>query len=150
MTDKPLRPPTPQMEAFAYHYAQSGNGYAAAIEAGYSENYAKACLKDILGNPRIEAAVIKHRAQLATKAQHTRESAATRQEEISTAAEQHRQFGPAAQAAMNAARIRGQVVEKRADVTTDDQKERAEAFGASLSPEQVTMLEQNEQEDKVH
>lgn len=139
-----------KQDAFAREYLVDGNGKAAAIRAGYAPKRAKEQASQLLHLPTLQAKIEEYRRKVAQRSEVTREDAALRQEEISAAAQKAGQFGPSAQAAMNAARIRGQVVERRADVTSEAQRELAEQFGPTLSPKQVEILEALENEEKVH
>ncbi len=46
---------TPKQQKFADEYIKSGNAYQAAIEAGYSRNYAKAQSSKLLENVGIKS-----------------------------------------------------------------------------------------------
>ena len=45
---------TPRQEKFCLEYAASGNAYHSALNAGYSENYAKGNVNKLLGNESVK------------------------------------------------------------------------------------------------
>lgn len=45
---------TPRQEKFCLEYAASGNAYHSALNAGYSENYAKGNINKLLDNERVK------------------------------------------------------------------------------------------------
>lgn len=58
---------TPKQRKFADEYIKSGNAYQAAIEAGYSRNYAKAQSSKLLENVGIKSYIDERMAEIASK-----------------------------------------------------------------------------------
>ncbi|ASX22155.1 terminase small subunit [Lactiplantibacillus plantarum] len=58
---------TPKQQKFADEYIKSGNAYQAAIEAGYSRNYAKAQSSKLLENVGIKSYIDERMAEIASK-----------------------------------------------------------------------------------
>ncbi|MCW6101413.1 terminase small subunit [Lactiplantibacillus plantarum] len=58
---------TPKQQKFADEYIKSGNAYQAAIEAGYSRNYAKAQSSKLLENVGIKSYIDERMAKIASK-----------------------------------------------------------------------------------
>ncbi|MCG0638908.1 terminase small subunit [Lactiplantibacillus plantarum] len=58
---------TPKQQRFADEYIKSGNAYQAAIEAGYSRNYAKAQSSKLLENVGIKSYIDERMAKIASK-----------------------------------------------------------------------------------
>lgn len=58
---------TPKQQRFADEYIKSGNAYQAAIEAGYSRNYAKAQSSKLLENVGIKYYIDEQMAEIASK-----------------------------------------------------------------------------------
>ncbi|QAS24593.1 terminase small subunit [Lactiplantibacillus plantarum] len=58
---------TPKQRKFADEYIKSGNAYQAAIEAGYSHNYAKAQSSKLLENVGIKSYIDERMAEIASK-----------------------------------------------------------------------------------
>lgn len=58
---------TPKQQKFADEYIKSGNAYQAAIEAGYSRNYAKAQSSKLLENVGIKSYIDEQMAEIASK-----------------------------------------------------------------------------------
>ncbi|RXE84000.1 terminase small subunit [Lactiplantibacillus plantarum] len=58
---------TPKQQRFADEYIKSGNAYQAAIEAGYSHNYAKAQSSKLLENVGIKSYIDEQMAEIASK-----------------------------------------------------------------------------------
>ena len=58
---------TPKQRKFADEYIKSGNAYQAAIEAGYSRNYAKAQSSKLLENVGIKSYIDERMAKIASK-----------------------------------------------------------------------------------
>lgn len=58
---------TPKQQRFADEYIKSGNAYQAAIEAGYSRNYAKAQSSKLLENVGIKSYIDEQMAEIASK-----------------------------------------------------------------------------------
>ncbi len=58
---------TPKQQKFADEYIKSGNAYQAAIEAGYSRNYAKAQSSKLLENVGIKSYIYERMAKIASK-----------------------------------------------------------------------------------
>lgn len=58
---------TPKQQKFAGEYIKSGNAYQAAIEAGYSRNYAKAQSSKLLENVGIKSYIDERMAEIASK-----------------------------------------------------------------------------------
>lgn len=58
---------TPKQQKFADEYIKSGNAYQAAIEAGYSCNYAKAQSSKLLENVGIKSYIDERMAKIASK-----------------------------------------------------------------------------------
>ncbi|MCT3299094.1 terminase small subunit [Lactiplantibacillus pentosus] len=58
---------TPKQQEFADEYIKSGNAYQAAIEAGYSRNYAKAQSSKLLENVGIKSYIDEQMAEIASK-----------------------------------------------------------------------------------
>ncbi|WP_257593927.1 terminase small subunit [Lactiplantibacillus plantarum] len=58
---------TPKQQRFADEYIKSGNAYQAAIEAGYSHNYAKAQSSKLLENVGIKSYIDERMAEIASK-----------------------------------------------------------------------------------
>ncbi|KZT95157.1 Phage terminase small subunit [Lactiplantibacillus plantarum] len=58
---------TPKQRKFADEYIKSGNAYQAAIEAGYSRNYAKAQSSKLLENVGIKSYIDEQMAEIASK-----------------------------------------------------------------------------------
>ena len=58
---------TPKQQRFADEYIKSGNAYQAAIEAGYSRNYAKAQSSKLLENVGIKSYIDERMAEIASK-----------------------------------------------------------------------------------
>ncbi|MDV9114401.1 terminase small subunit [Lactiplantibacillus plantarum] len=58
---------TPKQQKFADEYIKSGNAYQAAIEAGYSRNYAKAQSSKLLENVGIKSYIDERMAEMASK-----------------------------------------------------------------------------------
>ncbi|WP_285213821.1 terminase small subunit [Lactiplantibacillus plantarum] len=58
---------TPKQKRFADEYIKSGNAYQAAIEAGYSRNYAKAQSSKLLENVGIKSYIDEQMAEIASK-----------------------------------------------------------------------------------
>ncbi len=62
-----VRKLTPKQRKFADEYIKSGNAYQAAIEAGYSRNYAKAQSSKLLENVGIKSYIDERMAEIASK-----------------------------------------------------------------------------------
>lgn len=62
------RPLTAKQQRFVEEYLVDSNGAQAAIRAGYAPRYADRQASDLLGNPRVQAAVEAGRRRLADKA----------------------------------------------------------------------------------
>lgn len=58
---------TPKQQRFADEYIKSGNAYQAAIEAGYSRNYAKAQSSKLLENVGIKSYIDERMAKIASE-----------------------------------------------------------------------------------
>ncbi|GCD87448.1 phage terminase small subunit [Lactiplantibacillus plantarum] len=58
---------TPKQQKFADEYIKSGNAYQAAIEAGYSRNYAKAQSSKLLENVGIKSYIDEQMNEIASK-----------------------------------------------------------------------------------
>ncbi|QAS00238.1 terminase small subunit [Lactiplantibacillus plantarum] len=58
---------TPKQQKFADEYIKSGNAYQAAIEAGYSRNYAKAQSSKLLENVGIKSYIDERMVEIASK-----------------------------------------------------------------------------------
>ncbi|BEI64681.1 terminase small subunit [Lactiplantibacillus plantarum] len=58
---------TPKQQRFADEYIKSGNAYQAAIEAGYSRNYAKAQSSKLLENVGIKSYIDERMVKIASK-----------------------------------------------------------------------------------
>ena len=58
---------TPKQRKFADEYIKSGNAYQAAIEAGYSRNYAKAQSSKLLENVGIKSYIAERMAEIASQ-----------------------------------------------------------------------------------